>query len=213
MQPKNKNLPIQYKAGVTYFCETPFFVNKHVLIPRFDTEVLVEATILKLKNGARVLDMCTGSGCIAVIHAKHGFNVTAADISHKALKVARKNALLNDVNIHFVRSDLFNAIEGVFDAIVCNPPYVKTNEIGLQDASTLHEPRIALDGGTDGLDFYRRIASSAHRYLHDGGLLAFEIGYSQADEVQNILREKVFCDINVIKDHLGHNRVITCTKN
>jgi len=140
--------PIAYRFGGAYFCELPFFVNKHVLIPRFDTEILVEAVIKTTPSAAlrrlpplhtsvrerrggefSVLDLCTGSGCIAVVLAKHGYKVTASDISGKAVKIAKQNAKLHDVDIEFIKSDLFEKIGGKYDAIVCNPPYIKTNEI------------------------------------------------------------------------------------
>lgn len=213
---KNKtNKPIQYKAGAVYFCETPFFVNKHVLIPRFDTELLVEAVISSMKEGTKILDMCTGSGCIAIVVAKHNYIVTAADISRRALHTARKNAKLNSIqNIRFVKTDLFQAFKNnpeTFDAIICNPPYVKTADIGVADKSVLHEPRIALDGGEDGLDFYRKIAKSAHSFLRKDGKLFLEIGYNQGKDVSNILlAENVYKDLKTLKDIQGHDRVIVC---
>ena len=206
-----RQTPLQYKFGGAFFCELPFYVNRHVLIPRFDTEKLVEAVILNAgrdKAGVRVLDMCTGSGCIAVVLAKHDFDVTAVDISRRALRVAKRNARLHDVNIKIIQSDLFSNIVGKFDVLVSNPPYIKTAEIGKYDASTLCEPRIALDGGADGLDFYRRIARGAGAFLPFGGKIFLEIDAKAAKEVETILRECGFCDIKIIKDSQGLASVI-----
>jgi len=234
---KSGNLPIAYKCGVAYFCELPFFVNRHTLIPRFDTEILVETVILNANDGGfSVLDLCTGSGCIAVVLAKHDFDVTAVDISRKALRVAKRNAKLNDVKINFVRANLFEtdiisnkfpSLEGWrrsrrgglksgtvrFHAIVCNPPYIKTADIGKHDKSILHEPRIALDGGADGLDFYRRIIADAPRYLNDGGQIFLEISHEQSDDIKTILQNNGFCDIKIVKDIQGLSRVVHARKN
>jgi len=202
-----------YKSGVSYFCETPFFVNKNVLIPRFDTEVLVEIILLDTSSKrCSVLDLCTGSGCIAVLLAKHDHIVTATDISRKALRVAKKNAKLNNVNINFIRCDLFPR-GGMFDVIVCNPPYIKTADIGKHDSSILHEPHIALDGGKDGLDFYRRIAKNAGGWLNCGGTLYLEICYEHSKCIKKLLQENDFHDIQIVKDQQGHDRVIKCSKN
>ena len=192
----------------------PFFVNKHTLIPRFDTEVLVESVIKHTKEGESILDMCTGSGCIAVVLAKHGYAVTASDVSLRALNIAKKNAALNDVKVDFVKSNLFEKFYGkTFDAIVCNPPYIKTAEIGKHDKSVLHEPAKALDGGADGLDFYRKIGGQAALHLNDGGQIFLEISSEQLEDVKTILQSGGFCDIKVIKDARGLLRVINARKN
>ena len=191
-------------------------MNKHVLIPRFDTEILVETAILNLKPGAKVLDLCTGSGCIAVILAKHGFDVVATDISKKALKIAKRNAKLNSVQdkIKFIKSDLFENLGGYkFDAIISNPPYIKTNELGLFDKSTLHEPKLALDGGADGLEYYRKIALEGSKFGTPGAKFGLEICKNGLVDVQNLLRENGFHDIVVVKDRAGLERVILCSKN
>ena len=223
-QQKNKptrKYPLAYRFGGAFFCELPFFVNRHVLIPRFDTEKLVETVILNTKTGCCALDMCTGSGCIAVVLALHGFDVTAADISRAALRVARKNARLHNVNIKFVRGDMFNPLRqrgcreatGVFDVIVSNPPYIRTADIGKYDASILHEPHIALDGGADGLDFYRIIARDAGAHLADGGRLYLEIGAEIATQVKSILQAEGWCDITIVTDARALARVIHARKN
>lgn len=203
-----KNKPLAYKCGVAWFSERPFFVNKNVLIPRFDTEVLVETVILNAPQKAKVLDLCTGSGCIAVILGLHDFIVTASDISRKALKVAKKNANLNDVKVDFMKSDLFAKINEKFDVIVSNPPYIKTEEIGAFDKTTLHEPRIALDGGGDGFNFYWRICNQAPRHLNDGGMLFVEICHKFADDIVNLFKANDFVDVSVVKDKQGLARVV-----
>ena len=202
--------PIAYKFGGAFFCEMPFYVNKHVLIPRFDTETLVEQ-VLKTPP-CRVLDMCTGSGCIAVVLAKHGFDVTACDVSRAALRVAKKNAKLHGADIRFIRSDMFEDIDGNFDVIVCNPPYIRTSEIGKHDKSILFEPRLAQDGGTDGLDYYRTFAGTAGQSLCPGGRVFLEIDKDAAKEVKSILRLGGFCDIQIIKDKANNERVVRAIK-
>jgi release factor glutamine methyltransferase len=205
--------PLAYRFGGAFFCELPFYVNKHVLIPRFDTEVLVETVIQNCKIKSKILDMCTGSGCIATVLALHDLFVTASDVSRSALRVARKNAKLHDVKTEFVKSDLFSGLaRRKFDAVVCNPPYVKTGEIGKWDKNILHEPRIAFDGGPDGLDFYRKIIGQVSEYLTNNGQIFFEIDREQGKAVENLLRERNFCDIKIVKDKQGLSRVVHARK-
>jgi release factor glutamine methyltransferase len=207
-----KVVPIAYRFGGAFFCEMPFFVNRNVLVPRFDTEVLVETVILNCKP-CKVLDMCTGSGCIAAVLAKHDFIVSAVDISSRALRIAKKNARLHDLDIKFIKSDLFKNLKGEkFNAIVCNPPYIKTNDIGRYDKGTLFEPRIALDGGDDGLDFYKKTISVAREYLNDNGQIFFEIDNKQEKDVEKLLQSYDFCDIKTVKDKQGLSRVIYARK-
>jgi release factor glutamine methyltransferase len=221
--------PTAYRAGVVYFCEMPFFVNKSVLIPRFDTEKLVETVILNTKESildeetgvmrpTTALDICTGSGCIAVILSQHGYAVTATDISRGAIRTARKNAKLNTQKIEFFKCDLFPSCRGKnkalpkFDIIVSNPPYIKTAEVGAFDKSTLFEPRIALDGGADGLGFYRRIVARVPQLLNENGKIFFEIDHRAGECVKNILQSGGFRDIKIVKDARGLDRVIYGTK-
>ena len=214
-----EDYPIAYKAKKWFFYGLPFYVNRDVLVPRADTEILAEQVIsgasLGKTAGLKILDLCTGSGCIAIAVAKHteGTKVYASDISEKSLRVARKNAAINKVDVEFIKSDLFGGIGIQFDVIACNPPYVKTGELGKYDKSTLSEPCIALDGGAEGLGFYRRIAKEAPEYLSAGGTLALETGHDQAQAVKSILSKCGFCDIRIIKDLGKKDRVVICRKN
>jgi len=212
---KKTKKPLAYRFGGAFFCELPFYVSKHTLIPRFDTEKLVETVILNTPEGSTVLDMCTGSGCIAVTLAKHNYDVTALDISRRALKVAKRNANLHDVKIVFEQSNLFSNLSPFsrFNVIVSNPPYIRTQEIGKWDKSILQEPQIALDGGVDGLHFYRQIIKQAPDYLTSNGKIFFEIGHDQANDIKTLLQSTGFCDIKIIKDIQGLDRVIYGRKN
>lgn len=204
--------PYSYIAGYKEFMKLNFFVNKNVLIPREDTEILVLEAIKQDKK--RILDMCTGSGCIAVSLAKYIENssVDAADISTSALEVARKNAETNGVKVNFIESNLFDNISETYDMIVSNPPYIKTADMKTLQKEVKFEPQNALDGGTTGLDFYIKIANEAVKYLNDDGVLLFEIGFDEATDVGKILKENNFCDIKVIKDLSENDRVVYAKK-
>ena len=209
--------PLQYITGIQEFMKLNFLVTKDVLIPRPDTEILVEEVIRKAENipNPVILDLCTGSGAIAVSLAKYIKNVhiCAVDISSKALEIAKKNAELNGVknNIEFIESNLFDKIkERKFDIIVTNPPYIETETIKTLSKDVQSEPKIALDGGKDGLDFYRKIADSGSKYLNRQGYICLEIGYNQRIAVRQILENKKrYVNINCIKDLCGNDRVIT----
>ena len=209
--------PLQYITGIQEFMKLNFLVTKDVLIPRPDTEILVEEVIRKAENipNPVILDLCTGSGAIAVSLAKYIKNVhiCAVDISSKALEIAKKNAELNGVknNIEFIESNLFDKIkERKFDIIVSNPPYIETETIKTLSKDVQSEPKIALDGGKDGLDFYRKIADSGSKYLNRQGYICLEIGYNQRIAVRQILENKKrYVNINCIKDLCGNDRVIT----
>lgn len=209
--------PLQYITGIQEFMKLNFLVTKDVLIPRPDTEILVEEVIRKAENISNpvILDLCTGSGAIAVSLAKYIKNVhiCAVDISSKALEIAKKNAELNGVknNIEFIESNLFDKIkERKFDIIVSNPPYIETETIKTLSKDVQSEPKIALDGGKDGLDFYRKIADSGSKYLNRQGYICLEIGYNQRIAVRQILENrKRYVNINCIKDLCGNDRVIT----
>ena len=209
--------PLQYITGIQEFMKLNFLVTKDVLIPRPDTEILVEEVIRKAENISNpvILDLCTGSGAIAVSLAKYIKNVhiCAVDISSKALEIAKKNAELNGVknNIEFIESNLFDKIkERKFDIIVSNPPYIETETIKTLSKDVQSEPKIALDGGKDGLDFYRKIADSGSKYLNRQGYICLEIGYNQRIAVRQILENKKrYVNVNCIKDLCGNDRVIT----
>ena len=188
-----------------------FHVNEHVLIPRQDTECLVEQ-VLPYVDGKRVLDVCTGSGCIAIAIAKLGkpFIVHGVDISEEALAVARQNAdRLAEKQAVFIQSDLFEKVEGSFDLVVSNPPYIRSQEIaGLMPEVREHEPHLALAGKDDGLHFYREIIKGAMLHLKRGGQLFFEIGYDQGEAVQALLAANGYTEIAVVKDYAGLDRVV-----
>lgn len=208
--------PLQYITGLQEFMKLNFLVTKDVLIPRPDTEILVEKVINIAENISNpvILDLCTGSGAIAVSLAKYIKNVhiCAVDISSKALEIAKKNAELNGVknNIQFMESNLFDKIKDKkFDIIVSNPPYIETETIKTLSKEVQSEPKIALDGGKDGLDFYRKIADNGYKYLNRQGYLCLEIGYNQKLAVRQILeKKKRYVNINCIKDLCENDRVI-----
>lgn len=213
------SVPLQYITGHQEFMSLDFIVNPAVLIPRQDTEILVETVLEHVKRQKAVpldiLDIGTGSGCIAVslAHYLPSARVTAVDISEAALTVARSNAERNGVakRVAFIRSDLFDGIahDRKFGVIVSNPPYIPAGDIqGLMRQVKDHEPRTALDGGQDGLAFYRRIADEAAMWLKPGGLLAFEVGYDQAPEVSRLLQGR-YTDIGSVRDLAGIGRVVT----
>jgi release factor glutamine methyltransferase len=191
-----------------------FKVNEHVLIPRQDTEILVEEVLRELHDGMDILDMCTGSGCILIslLNYSNDCHGVGVDISEAALAVAEENSeqlLGNNENICFIKSNLFENVTGKYDVIVSNPPYIRKNVIpGLMPEVREHDPYIALDGGEDGLDFYREIVDECGKYLYGGGKLYFEIGYDQADAVKNLMEKAGFIDINVVKDYAGLDRVL-----
>lgn len=212
LQTRMGHVPLQYITGEQEFMGLSFAVNPHVLIPRQDTEILVEEALKRVKPGMRVLDMCTGSGCIITSIVKYAPSVcgVAADLSPHALSLARENARLNGVTVEFVQSDLFAEISGSFDMIVSNPPYIPTGEIaGLAPEVREREPRLALDGRADGLWFYRRILSEGAPYLKPGGDLLFEIGADQKEAVFALMRDAGCHMINGIKDLAGLDRVVT----
>ena len=217
VEKRQSRLPLQYILHEAWFMCFPFYVDERVLIPRQDTENLVERVLRKQKEGAfgeapRLLDMCTGSGCIAISLRKLGCfsGVCAADISPDALAVAGKNAgNLGCGDISLLESDLFENLRGErFDVIVCNPPYIRSREIGeLMPEVRDHEPHLALDGTEDGLAFYRRLANESPLYLHDGGWLFLEIGYDQGADVEKLLREAGFREVQILRDDAGNERI------
>ena len=240
LKKRASHIPLQHLTGEQEFMGFSFLVNHHVLVPRQDTETLVEMVLSHVKPGMRVLDLCTGSGCIAISLAKlcEGLQVDAADISKEALAVAMENAAHLEADVTFWQGDLFacrqmrtdtwrkekqeNACAeaetslppAAYDFIVSNPPYIRTAVIEeLADEVKLHDPYIALDGKEDGLYFYRKIIAQAGKYLKPGGWILFEIGHDQAEEVSALLAQAGYDKIDVKKDLAGLDRVVSAMYN
>lgn len=206
-----EHVPLQYITGEQEFMGIPFHVNESVLIPRQDTETLVEEALKLVRPGMKVLDMCTGSGCILISILKNVVDVEGFgyDISKQAINVAKENAKLNNVIATFESSDLFEEVTDAFDVIVSNPPYIPTAVIGgLMPEVAVYEPMQALDGKEDGLYFYRKIIVTAFEYLKENGKLLFEIGHDQGESVSNLMREAGYKDVRVVKDLAGNDRVV-----
>lgn len=218
--------PIQYITNHVEFMGLDFYVDENVLIPQPDTEVLVEETIKEIekirankpKATIRILDLCTGSGAIIISIAKHfklqeenNIEYYAIDISQEAIEVANKNMISNEVKVHYILSDMFRNIEEAekekFDIIVSNPPYIETETINQLAKEVQAEPHLALDGGKDGLDFYKIIAKESKNYLNNNGKILLEIGYNQKSTVTNIFEEE-YEQIDCIKDLANNDRVI-----
>ncbi len=235
IEKRSGRIPLQQLTGRQEFMGLEFAVDEHVLIPRQDTEILVEEVLQNLHDGMRVLDLCTGSGCILIslLHYSNNCEGTGTDISGEALKIAAANAerLLGEkvlcgqgaeasaeepdawngagVKVRFVQGDLFEGAEGKFDVIVSNPPYIQSGVIEtLMPEVRDHEPREALDGGEDGLLFYRRIVAESRACLMRGGMLFFEIGYDQGEAVSRLMEQAGFLDVQVKKDYGGMDRVV-----
>lgn len=207
---RGRRVPLQQITGEQEFMGLPFSVNDNVLIPRQDTELLVE-TVLPMVTGKRVLDMCTGSGCIILSLAVLGKPETClgVDVSRQALQVARRNHHRLGGEVSFLESDLFQQVTGIYDVIVSNPPYIPPSVIeGLMEEVRDYEPRLALDGGEDGLEFYRRIVMEAGAFLSRDGILAFEIGHDQGSAVMQLMRDGGYHDVCCKKDYAGNDRVV-----
>jgi len=210
----SNGVPLQHITHTQEFMKMDFFVNENVLIPRPDTEILVEEVIelAKKMDKPKILDLCTGSGAIAISIARNvpTAEVTAIDISEKALEVAKKNARNLQAKVKFKKSNLFSNIgKTKFDIIVSNPPYIKKADIKLLSSEVQKEPEIALDGGYDGLDFYRKIANQAIDYLKFESYLCFEIGFDQQEDVIEIIKDtKHYNDTYCKKDLFGNDRII-----
>ncbi|MBR5407904.1 MAG: peptide chain release factor N(5)-glutamine methyltransferase [Lachnospiraceae bacterium] len=215
------HVPLQHITGHQEFMGLDFAVNEHVLVPRLDTECLVEEAMIETQDGMRVLDLCTGSGCILISLMKYKNQITGigTDISDKALEVAMENAASNGVDAVFLQGDLYAALDDSpavnkgsgsrFDVIISNPPYIRSDVIStLMEEVKDHEPLSALDGGSDGLMFYRRIIEGADEWLTPGGCILFEIGYDQGSAVSGMLSDKDYRDVTVIKDFAGLDRVV-----
>ena len=206
-----EHVPLQYITGEQEFMGLPFKVNSNVLIPRQDTETLVEEALKVIRPGMKVLDMCTGSGCILISILKNVLNVegVGCDISKQALIVAKENAKLNNVVATFERSDLFDHVTETFDVIVSNPPYIRTEEIAtLMPEVCQFEPVGALDGKEDGLFFYRKMIAESSKYLNPNGVILFEIGDDQGQDVSLMLKEAGYKDVQIVKDLAQNDRVV-----
>lgn len=217
---RKKHVPLQYITGIQEFMGLEFTVNEHVLIPRQDTEILVEEVMRHLHDGMRILDMCAGSGCIllSLLYYSNDCTGTGVDISEDALDVARLNAgklkkLKNELEVRFIQSDLFERLimprNEQFEIIVSNPPYIRSDVIRtLMPEVKEYEPLIALDGKSDGLFFYREIIRQAKEHLTGGGRLFFETGYDQAQAVKIMMEEAGYTEVEIVKDFAGLDRVV-----
>lgn len=203
-----RHIPFGIVVGSSDFMSVKIAENRHTLSPRPETALLCEY-VLKENHDLRVLDMCTGSGCIGLALKKGGFcDVTLCDVSRKALSLAKKNAQNNDLDVRFLRSDMFESVISTYDIIVCNPPYIRHGDIAsLSKEVRKFDPKLALDGGQDGLYYYRIIAENAPMFLSRRGKLYLEIGQGQEDDVVGLL-EKNFTNIQVFPDYSGINRII-----
>ena len=219
IEKRSSHTPLQHITGVQDFYGLTFKVNEHVLIPRYDTEVLVEEVLKVInkelsKEDISVLDMCTGSGCILLSvlnYANKNIRCKGigADISTKALEVAKSNSLNLNIEADFIHSDLFDNISGKFDIIVSNPPYIRSDIIPtLSKEVKDHDPMLALDGMEDGLFFYRKIVDESVNYISDGGRLMFEIGHDQGEEVKKLMENAGYSQVYVKKDLAGLDRIV-----
>lgn len=204
-----KHMPITKIFKKAYFYGAEFVVNENVLSPRVDTELLVEKALEYIKENDRVLDLCTGSGCVAVSIAREiNAYVEACDISKRALKIAKKNVNNYNLKIDTYQSNMFDKVQGKFNVIVSNPPYIERDVLKTLDREVQeHDPSLALDGGIDGLDFYRQISRDIKKYLLKDGVLLLEIGYNQGESVSNLFKD-IAKDIQVIKDYNDNDRVV-----
>lgn len=211
IQDRADRVPLQHILGKTEFMGLDFLVNEHVLCPRPDTEVLVEEVLKHLHDGMRILDIGTGSGCIllSLLHYSNDCQGVGADISKEALQIARENGRRLGEQADFIESDLFEKVAGKFEIIVSNPPYIRRDELaGLMPEVRDHEPGKALDGGVDGLFFYREITKKAKVHLPGGGMLFYEIGCEQGPAVKKIMEDSGFREVEIVKDFSGLDRVV-----
>lgn len=208
-----KGIPLQLIIGSSDFLGVTINESRHTLKPRQETMLMVEHIINNENKNSSVLDMCAGSGCIGLAIKKAGFkDVSLCDISTKAIKMINKNASYNNLKVDVIKSNMFKNINGVYDIIVSNPPYIKSKDIStLQKEVKKYDPLIALDGGEDGLKFYRIIAEESAKYLNDNGILYLEIGQNQEDDVILLLQNS-FKNITIIKDYNNINRIIRAEK-
>ncbi len=218
IEKRKQRIPLQHITESAWFMGFEFYVNSHVLTPRFDTEILVEAVSKRLKPKMHILDVCTGSGCILLSllaeYKDWDLKGVGVDISPDALQVARTNRERLGINAEFLDSDLFSEVEGTYDIIVSNPPYIATRELdGLMPEVREHEPMLALDGKEDGLYFYREILKQAGHFLKAGGWICFEIGYDQGKALEGMLLAHGYKEVHIEKDLAGLDRVAVGKKN
>ena len=209
---RSRHIPLQHITGYQEFMGLRFKVTPDVLIPRQDTETLVEEVLKNLHDGMRILDLCTGSGCILLSLLRYSNDCVGigADLSKKALKVAEENAGSLGLTAEFVQGDLFEPVTGKFEIIVSNPPYIPSNVIPtLMEEVREHDPLMALDGKEDGLYFYREITGKASEYVYPGGMLFLEIGCEQAGAVTELMKNAGYRDVTVCKDLVGLDRVVS----
>lgn len=209
---RSRHIPLQHIMGYQEFMGLRFKVTPDVLIPRQDTETLVEEVLKNLHDGMRILDLCTGSGCILLSLLRYSNDCVGvgADLSKKALAVAEENAGALELMAEFVQGDLFEPVTGKFEIIVSNPPYIPSNVIPtLMEEVREHDPLMALDGKEDGLYFYREITGKASEYLYPGGMLFLEIGCEQAGAVTELMKNAGYRDVTVCKDLAGLDRVVS----
>lgn len=204
-----KHKPVTKIFKKAYFYGNEFEIDKNVLSPRFETELLVEKSLEYINENDRVLDLCTGSGCIAISLSKaKKIYAEGCDISKKALKIAKKNNKNLNANVEFYISNMFDKVQGKFQVIVSNPPYIETETISLLDKEVKeNDPYIALNGGKDGLEFYRVIANNVKDYLLDDGVLLMEIGYNQGEPIKELFKE-IAKEIQVLKDYNNNDRIV-----
>lgn len=217
IEKRASHIPLQHITGYADFWRYRFRVNEHVLVPRQDTEILVEEAVKRIVPESTVLDMCTGSGCIIISLAleTHFLKGVGVDISSEALKVANANKIaLQAENVDFIQSDLFAGLStdnkcNKYDVIVSNPPYIRTSVIeGLDEEVKTHDPMLALDGHEDGLFFYEAITRQSGAFIKSGGWLIYEIGHDQAEDVSRIMRENGYVNVETVKDLAGLDRVV-----
>lgn len=211
LQRRGQREPLQHILGYAWFMELKFLVNSHVLVPRPDTEILAEEARRRLRPQGRVLDMCTGSGCIllSLLYCCEDAQGLGVDISKEALEVARENSRRLEIPAEFLCSDLFEKVEGKFHMIVSNPPYIPGGQIdSLMEEVSGYDPRLALDGGEDGLDFYRRLIEEGWGCLELDGMMLLEIGSDQGDWVRRRMEDQGYRQVQIIKDLSGLDRVV-----
>ena len=216
IQKRSQRIPLQHLTGEQDFMGLTFRVNENVLIPRQDTEILVEEILRDMHGGMRILDVCTGSGCILIslLNYSNECQGVGVDLSKEALEIARENAakLIPEEDCTFIESDLLEKVEGKFDIVVSNPPYIASSVIEtLMPEVREHEPRMALDGRADGLHFYRRIIKECQPFLNGGAKVFFEIGFDQGEAVREMMERNGFLEVSVVKDYAGLDRVVLGT--